>query len=151
MRFRYFLFHTYFLLRRPMTLGIRAIVWNAEKNSIFLVRHTYVPGWHLPGGGVERGETFGDALVKELREEANIVMTAPPQLFGLYKNKYVSPRDHVALYVCRQFEQTTPRLPDREIVECGFFPLDALPEATTPGTRSRLREVFGGEEPSAFW
>ncbi len=80
MRFRHFIFHTYFLMRRPMTLGVRAIVFDEKKNSVFLVKHTYVPGWQLPGGGVERGETFGQALEKELREEANIVLKGPPQL-----------------------------------------------------------------------
>jgi len=51
-----------------MTLGVRAIVFDEQKNSVFLVKHTYVPGWQLPGGGVDSGETFGQALEKELRE-----------------------------------------------------------------------------------
>ncbi|WP_343312472.1 NUDIX domain-containing protein [Brucella sp. BE17] len=151
MRLRHFIFHTYFLLRRPMTLGVRAIVFDEEKNLVFLVRHTYVPGWQLPGGGVERGETFGQALEKELREEANIVLKSSPQLFALYKNAHASPRDHVALYICRHFEQTAPRLPDMEIAECGFFSLDALPEGTTPSTKRRLQEALQNQEPLPLW
>lgn len=151
MRFRHFIFHTYFLMRRPMTLGVRAIVFDEKKNSVFLVKHTYVPGWQLPGGGVERGETFGQALEKELREEGNIVLKGPPQLFALYKNAHASPRDHVALYICRQFEQTALRLPDREIAECGFFPLDDLPEGTTPSTKRRLQEALHDLEPLPLW
>ncbi len=151
MRLRHFVFHTYFLLRRPMTLGVRAIVFDEKKNSVFLVRHTYVPGWQLPGGGVERGETFGQALEKELREEANIVLTARPQLFAVYKNAHASPRDHVALYICRCFEQTNPRLPDMEIAECGFFALDDLPEGTTPSTKRRLQEALQDLDPLPLW
>lgn len=151
MRFRHFIFHTYFLIRRPMTLGVRAIVFDETKNLVFLVKHTYVPGWQLPGGGVERGETFMEALEKELREECNIVLKGSPHLFALYKNAHASPRDHVALYVCRQFEQTEPRLPDREIAECGFFPLDNLPEGTTPSTKRRLQEALHDLEPLQFW
>lgn len=151
MRIRHFLFHSYFLLRRPMTLGVRAIVLNEADKTVFLVRHTYVSGWHLPGGGVERGETFGEALDKELREEGNIVLTKRPELFALYKNAHASPRDHVVLYVCRAFTQTAPRKPDREIAEAGFFPLDALPEGVTGGTRQRLLEVLSDIEPSPLW
>lgn len=151
MGLRNFLFHTYFLLRRPMTLGVRALVIDEQTNSIFLVRHTYVAGWHLPGGGVERGETFAQALDKELREEGNLELTAPAELYALYKNEQVSKRDHVALYVCRAFRQTAPRLPDREIAECGFFPADNLPDATTKATRRRIKEVLQGGEPAPLW
>lgn len=48
------LFHTLFLLQRPMTLGVRGLVLDVPAKTVMLIRHTYVPGWHLPGGGVER-------------------------------------------------------------------------------------------------
>lgn len=151
MRIRHFLFHSYFLLRRPLTMGVRAVVLNEAEGKIFLVRHTYVPGWQLPGGGVERGETFGQTLAKELREEGNIELTAAPELFALYKNSHASPRDHVALYICRDFKQTAPRKPDMEITETGFFDLENLPEGTTASTRKRLAEVLHGEVPPDHW
>lgn len=151
MRFRHFLFHTYFLIRRPMTLGVRAIVFDEKKNAVFLVKHTYVPGWQLPGGGVDSGETFGQALEKELREEGNIRLTGKPELFALYKNAHASSRDHVALYVCRDFEQTEPKKRDREIAEAGFFPLDNLPEGTTSSTKRRLQEALHDLDPLPTW
>ena len=46
-------FHFYWRFARGMTLGVRAACFNAD-GQIFLVRHTYVPGWYMPGGGVER-------------------------------------------------------------------------------------------------
>ena len=144
-------FHIYFVLKRPMTLGVRALVLNEAEGTVFLVRHTYVPGWHLPGGGVERGETLMQGLVKELREEGNIELTGAPQLFGVYHNSRVSARDHVAMYVVRRFSQTSFRLPDREIAECGFFPLNALPEATTQSTRRRIAEVLEGRAAEEIW
>jgi ADP-ribose pyrophosphatase YjhB (NUDIX family) len=134
-----------------MTLGVRAMVLNEAERTVFLVRHTYVPGWYLPGGGVERGETVRQALVKELREEGNIALTDEPALFGVYFNNRSSIRDHVALYIVRSFTQTAPRLPDREIAECGFFPLDELPEATTASTRRRIAEVLEESAADEVW
>lgn len=149
-RWRSRLVHTYFRFARPMTLGVRAAVLD-EQGRVFLVRHTYVPGWHLPGGGVETGETLHEAMEKELREEGNIHLTGPMSLFGIYFNSHASPRDHVAVYVVRAFVQTAPRGADREIAETGFFPLDNLPEKTTRGTRARLDEILNGREPAQHW
>jgi ADP-ribose pyrophosphatase YjhB (NUDIX family) len=145
------LFHLYFLMTRPMTLGVRGLVHDSAQNSVFLIRHTYVPGWQLPGGGVELGETAAEALERELGEEGNISLTAPPVLKSLHFNRRASRRDHVALYLVQSFRQTTPKLPDREIAEAGFFPLDRLPDGTTPATHKRIAEIFGGAPASPDW
>jgi len=145
------LFHLYFVLRRPMTLGVRGLVHDAATNSIFLIRHTYVPGWQLPGGGVEVGETLVEALVRELAEEGNIALTAPAVLKSMHFNRRSSRRDHVGFYLIEQFSQATPKLPDHEIAEAGFFPLDRLPRDTTPATLRRIAEVFGEESASPYW
>ena len=133
-----------------MTLGVRGVVLDGE-NKVFLVRHSYVAGWHLPGGGVEVGETFLEALRRELVEEGRIELTAEPALHGLFFNGHVSRRDHVAVYVVRQFRQDGLPAPNHEIVECGFYDPDALPADTTRGTRLRIAEVLHGAAPIATW
>lgn len=142
--------HAYFLLVRGMTLGVRAVVLDAG-NRVFLVKHSYVAGWHLPGGGVDLGENMEQAMRRELKEEGDIDLTGEAVLHGIFLNSHVSRRDHVAVYVVRYFKQDRPPAPNREIVECGFFPADALPEDTTPGTRQRLAEVLGGAPLTATW
>ncbi|MEI9408845.1 NUDIX domain-containing protein [Mesorhizobium salmacidum] len=149
--FRARLFHLHFVLRRPMTLGVRGLIHDAATNSVFLIRHTYVPGWQLPGGGVEIGETMTEALARELAEEGNIALAAPPVFRSMHFNRRASPRDHVGFYLVEHFSQTAPKLPDHEIAEAGFFPLDRLPESTTPATLRRIAEVFRGEPASAYW
>lgn len=141
--------HRFFFLRRGMTLGVRAACFDDE-GRIFLVRHTYVSGWHMPGGGVERGETGLQALHKEIREEGNLVATSVPQLVHVYFNNRTSDRDHVLLYRL-SVRQTAVKVSDREIAESGFFPLDALPDGTTPATRRRLADLTGDALPDYYW
>jgi ADP-ribose pyrophosphatase YjhB (NUDIX family) len=104
----------------------------------------------MPGGGLERNETAEEALIKELREEGNLRILGRPQLFHIYFNTAASRRDHVLFYKT-QVEQTAPRPPDREIVECGFFAIDDLPLGTTDATRRRLAELAGEQEPAHLW
>ena len=143
-------FHLYWRFARGMTLGVRAVVLDSD-NRVFLVKHSYVAGWHLPGGGVEVGETFRDALTRELAEEGRIELLGEPALRGIFLNRHVSRRDHVAVYVIRQFRQDRLPEPNREIVECGFYDVGALPPDTTPGTRLRIAEVLDGTAPTATW
>ncbi len=142
--------HLYSRLTRGMTLGVRCAVLD-EAGRVFLVRHTYVPGWHLPGGGVEVGETLLETLAKELREEACIRLNGEPVLHGVFFNRIASRRDHVAVFVARSFAIESAKQPDREIAEAGWFPLDALPEGTTAGTRRRLAEIRGDATTRSDW
>ena len=144
------LFHFYWRFARGMTLGVRAVVIDGEKR-VFLIKHSYVSGWHLPGGGVETGETLRDALKRELAEEGRIELAGEPALFGVYLNSHVSKRDHVAVYVVRQFSQDRKPEPNREIIDCDFFEIQALPPDTTTGTRLRIAEVTENKPQIATW
>ena len=142
--------HFYWRFSRGVTLGVRAVVIDGS-GRVFLIAHSYVPGWHLPGGGVEVGETAAHALARELREEGNIELEETPPLFGVYFNRRISRRDHVALYVVRSFRQPAPPQPNHEIIAHGFFAPDALPAETTRATRERIAEVLHGRTPAELW
>ena len=144
------LLHAWFLIRRPMTLGARAIVLDGH-GGVLLVRHTYVADWHLPGGGIEPGETAADCVRREVREEANVEIGPDMALHGLFYNEQVSRRDHVAVYVCRMARRLGPGAGGREIAAADFFPLDAPPMGVTPGTARRLEEWRTGAVASSRW
>ena len=144
------LFHLYWWFARGMTLGVRAVVLDAE-DRVFLVKHSYVSGWHLPGGGVETGETLREALQRELAEEGRIELSGEPALHGVFFNGHVSRRDHVAVYLVRHFTQDRLPEPNGEIIACGFFEPRALPEETTQGTRLRILEVLENRPPIQTW
>ena len=140
----------YSRLSRGMTLGVRGVL--LKDGVVVLVKHSYMPGWYLPGGGVEAGETLAEALAREVFEEAGARLTAQAQLFGVYRNPQADRRDHVALFVCRDWEQQSPpKVPNTEIVACDLFPLESLPNGTTPATAARLREVLGEAPQSGDW
>ena len=133
-----------------MTLGVRAIVEDAD-GRVLLVRHTYVKGWHLPGGGVERGEPCLEALRRELIEEGGVILRNNARLTGVYSNHASFRNDHVLVYhvPADSWDPGTPTAWG-EIAEISWFTMEDLPDTTTQGTRQRLAE-FGGAPVKVHW
>lgn len=140
----------YWRLTRGLTLGAQGIVVDPE-GQILLVRHGYRPGWFFPGGGVERGETAEEALVRELEEEAGVLVEGTPVLFGLYANLPKFPGDHIAVFLVQNWTQPETPRPSAEIAEARFFARDALPDDINSGTRRRLAELYEGAAPQSVW
>jgi ADP-ribose pyrophosphatase YjhB (NUDIX family) len=134
----------------PVSMGVRAIVLDPQ-GRVLLVRHTYMKGWYLPGGGVESGESVLEAVTRELAEEAHVALRAPPLFHGIFLQQSFSRSNHVACFVVRDFHQTSPRPPDWEIAETGFFSTDALPDDTTRATRARLAEYLQNQPLDRCW
>jgi ADP-ribose pyrophosphatase YjhB (NUDIX family) len=141
--------HAAYRWTRGLTLGVRGLVTDAD-GRVLLVEHTYVHGWYMPGGGVERGETAEAALGREMVEEAGVRLTERPRLLSAHSNDAKHPRDHVLFYRCGAWEACASR-PGVEIHAVGWFAPDALPEGTTPATRARLHEALQGAPPDPLW
>jgi len=132
-----------------LTLGARTAV--IVDGRVLLVRHGYVAGWQMPGGGVDPGETAEHAARREVLEETGYAIEGPMRLFGLYHSTGYTNRDHVALYVADDVREVHRFAPNREIVEMGWFALDDLPEPMAPGARRRLEEIGENRAPSPNW
>lgn len=139
------------LLRPRLTLGVRLAAFDAD-GRVCLVRHSYVPGLYLPGGGVEEHETCREAAMREAAEEGGLAFTGEPELFNVYRNARPGRRDHVVLFVARNVTTggSSHQQPG-EIVETGFFEPGALPEDATEATRARIAEILGRRPRSDTW
>ena len=134
---------------RGLTLGTRTAVFDSE-NRVLLVRHSYGPGWFLPGGGVERRETIFHSAMREVREEAGIIAEEEPVLKGICLNDGQFPGDHVAVLTLRRFSRDAWK-PGLEIRQAEFFTVDLLPEGTSGGTRRRLEEIISNRDIARHW
>lgn len=149
-RLRDRVFQSWFRFRRSMTLGVRGIVVDGE-GRVLLVRHTYTPGWHFPGGGVEKGETAALSMQRELKEEAGIeAATGAIRLLSVHANHSFFPNDHVLVYRIDTWTQgeATSR---GEIAGVQFVDPLMPPEGVSPATRRRLDEIFAGADTSELW
>jgi 8-oxo-dGTP pyrophosphatase MutT (NUDIX family) len=118
-----------------------------RESQVLLIRHTYRDGWYFPGGGVDKGETLEAAACREAEEEA-LATLAEVTLLGVYSNFGEGKSDHVAVFVARDFE-LREFVPNNEIADRRWFPLDALPENISRATRQRLVELAEGGAPRA--
>ena len=141
---------TYWRVTRPLTMGAQGNVFDHE-GRVLLVRHGYRPGWHFPGGGVEKNETPRTAVVREVEEETGVRALAPPELVGIYANFNAFPSDHIALFVVKEWERAFVPQPNAEIAEHDFFAVDALPDGVIEAVRRRLDELDRSGLADEYW
>jgi len=144
------LLRLYWRLTRPVTLGVRGMVFDME-GRVLLVRHSYIPGWYLPGGGVSRAETMHSGLIRELAEEVGVTLLVPARFHAIYANFREFKSDHVGLFVIESGTyDITPRK-SAEISEARFFALAELPVDISPSTALRISEVVENRESPDSW
>ena len=141
------------LVRPRVTLGAQCLVID-RAGRILLVRHTYAPQWHFPGGGVDPHESAREAAIREVGEETGLALQRAPRFFALYFNKALAGRDHVALFVAEdvpEIDTGTLRAQAMEIADVGMFARDALPADTSRSVRRRLAELAGEVPIAELW
>jgi len=123
-------------------LGAAAFIRNAA-GRMLLVRHSYGPlNWELPGGAAEEGESATETAIREVREETGLNVV-PERLSGVY---YEPANDmHHFVLVCRLRDPgVLPVVRSPEIIEWGWWPVDALPRPMWDFTVWRIRDALGG-------
>lgn len=133
---------------RPEANGVRAIALT-EDGAVVLVRHSYLRGWHLPGGGQNPGEAPLDAVLRELREEAGMTGHGAATPIARFRQRPNFRHGVVTLFLV---EDVAFRFrPSLEIVEARAFDPADLPAEATPATRARIAEWREGKAPPTNW
>lgn len=146
-RIAHWLRRIFYFIARPITLGVRILLIDDEK--VILVKHSYEPGWFLPGGGVKRGETLEQAVCREAAEECGAELHVV-QFIGTYHNFSAYKSDHVSLFLSEDF--SLQEKSDPEIEKVSAFPVDQLPGDTTPGSRRKITAYTNGSlQSSGMW
>jgi 8-oxo-dGTP pyrophosphatase MutT (NUDIX family) len=120
---------------RPRTLGVRAIVLSTE-GAIVLLRHSYVPGWYLPGGGRASDEDPQAAVLRELREEIGLEDYRAIRHLGHYEHRPTFKRDRLELFLVEGARYRWQ--PSLEIEEVREFDPQALPEDLSVRSRADI-------------
>ena len=131
------------LILKPSSTGVRLLLVRDEK--VLLIKHVYEPYWYLPGGAVEQRETLDEAVRREAQEEVGATLYQL-ELFGAYTGFEQGKSNHVVVFLSQDFDFTCEG--DDEIEFCRSFPLDALPEMISSGSKNRIDEFLAGKRMS---
>lgn len=134
-----------------MTVGCGLLLEN-EKGQVLLQKRSDNGQWCVPGGALEPGETYVEAVKREISEEVRINVL-DPQLFGLYSgdDRVIHyPNDDIVYSLAVIFKATayegTISNEDSEVLEHRFFSKDEIPkdELFAPDARPILDWASGG-------
>ncbi len=138
-RLLYLGYKLYCFIFQPVRMGVRTLM--IQDNKVWLIRHTYIQGWFMPGGGLKRDETLEQAARREALEETGAQL-GDVTLMGAYTSFIDWKTDHTIVFICRDFSFIGK--PDGEIAELRAFSMHELPEGLFPSHRLRLDEYQKG-------
>lgn len=119
----------YWYLFRPYRPGVKTFVFHEGK--ILLVRIGYLhKKWVLPGGGIDRGEEASAAAVREVKEESGLDIVSPAYIG---EQKFTQEYKRVTVFYFTAKASCVDLMIDgQEIIDAGWFALDALPALIAP-------------------
>lgn len=128
----------YLRLFKVRTRGVKVMLFNG-RGELLLIRNAYGHRdlFVFPGGGIGRSEAPVAAARREVREEVGLDVEELT-LVSTHASMAEGKRDTIFLFA--GVAEGAPRIDGVEVEEARFFPLDALPERTSPAV---LRRVEG--------
>ncbi len=117
--------------------GVRALILDGERR-LLLEKQALFPSWALPHGCIDVGESALAAVQREVHEETGLRIRNA-NLFGLYTDPKYSVtypngdevQTFTVVFLVSEWDGVL-RVDNDEVVELGFFSLDALPQSIYP-------------------
>jgi 8-oxo-dGTP pyrophosphatase MutT (NUDIX family) len=134
-------YRLYWRVVRPESTRARVVL--TFENQVLLVKHLGKKYWSLPGGEVEKGESFYEAMTRELKEELGIKNSNFVSKLGQYQQNTKTRRDTVHVFVASVEQKTILKL-QWEIKDARWFDIDHLPAPTEIGVSRRISEYKNG-------
>ncbi len=105
------------------------------------------PGITFPGGHVEEGESFAEAVIREVWEETGLTISAP-RLVGV-KDWYADGQRYVVMFY--RADRFSGTLCSSEEGEVWWEPLESLPHRRLAEDMEIMLRVFQEEDLSEFY
>ncbi len=121
-------------MKQPSVAGI---IFNESRDKVLLIKRRDVPVWVLPGGGLEKGETFETGAQRETEEETGLE-TRLIRLVGQFLPKNPLTR-HTYLYEFKSIGGSFHR--GSETLDIKYFRVDSLPRLMPPPYQEWIKEA----------
>ena len=137
-----FLVLLYWKITKNKSSRTRAIILNADKSKILLVKNITVKDFHLPGGGIDGQETPETAVIREVKEELGINTTI---LYKLGRYLYQGTNKYVDIFVTQT--ESEEFFMQWELDAAEWFSIKNLP-ILRKTTKQAIRDFLAHNQPT---
>lgn len=127
-------------MRQEFKIGVFGIIKD-EKNRVLLCLRNDYDLWNLPGGGLEKGETPWQGVVREVKEETglNVVVV---KLIGVYSKPN---KDEIVFsFECKMIDGKLTL--NEEAKDIRYFSIYEIPENIVQKQVERIKDYFENKE-----
>jgi len=127
-------------MKQTFTIGVFGIIRD-EQNRVLLVLRNDYDLWNLPGGGLEKGESPWQGVIREVKEETGLSVEAT-RLAGVYSKPDVD--EIVFSFECKIIDGELTL--NEEAKDLKYFSLQEIPKNTPPKQVERIKDLFESED-----